>query len=57
MQETLKEGTVAVDRATDGKTVIHAEEIKYCVFALLNLGLPKAVSREVLKTPSSRQRD
>jgi two-component system OmpR family response regulator len=49
MQQALKDAAYAVDWVTDGETAIHAAENECYELALLDLGLPKAGGREVLR--------
>jgi len=49
MQQALKDAAYAVDWVTDGETAIHAAENESYELALLDLGLPKADGREVLR--------
>jgi two-component system OmpR family response regulator len=49
MQQALKDAAYAVDWVTDGETAIHAAENEFYELALLDLGLPKADGREVLR--------
>ena len=49
MQQALKDAAYAVDWVTDGETAIHAAENEAYELALLDLGLPKADGREVLR--------
>ena len=49
MQQALKDAAYAVDWVTDGETAIHAAENESYVLALLDLGLPKADGRDVLR--------
>jgi len=49
MQQALKDSAYAVDWVTDGETAIHAAENESYELALLDLGLPKADGREVLR--------
>ena len=49
MQQALKDAAYAVDWVTDGATAIHAAESEAYELALLDLGLPKADGREVLR--------
>jgi two-component system OmpR family response regulator len=49
MQEALKDAAYAVDWVTDGKTAVHAAQNEFYELALLDLGLPKADGREVLR--------
>jgi two-component system, OmpR family, response regulator len=49
MQQALKDAAYAVDWVTDGETAIHAAETESYEMALLDLGLPKADGREVLR--------
>jgi two-component system, OmpR family, response regulator len=49
MQQALKDAAYAVDWVTDGKTALHAVENESYELALLDLGLPKADGREVLR--------
>jgi two-component system OmpR family response regulator len=49
MQQALKDAAYAVDWVTDGATAIHAAENESYELALLDLGLPKADGREVLR--------
>jgi two-component system OmpR family response regulator len=49
MQEALKDAAYAVDWVTDGETAVHAAQNEYYELALLDLGLPKADGREVLR--------
>jgi DNA-binding response OmpR family regulator len=49
MQQALKDAAYAVDWVTDGETAIHAAESESYELALLDLGLPKADGREVLR--------
>src|SRR5690242_20596153 len=49
MQQALKDAAYAVDWVTDGETAIHAAENESYELALLDLGLPKADGRDVLR--------
>jgi two-component system, OmpR family, response regulator len=49
MQQALKDAAYAVDWVTDGETAIHAAQTESYELALLDLGLPKADGREVLR--------
>jgi two-component system OmpR family response regulator len=49
MQQALKDAAYAVDWVTDGETAIHAAENEFYELALLDLKLPKADGREVLR--------
>ena len=49
MQQALKDAAYAVDWVTDGETAIQAAENESYELALLDLGLPKADGREVLR--------
>jgi two-component system, OmpR family, response regulator len=49
MQQALKDAAYAVDWVTDGETAIHAAQNESYELALLDLGLPKADGREVLR--------
>jgi two-component system OmpR family response regulator len=49
MQQALKDAAYAVDWVTDGETAIHAAENESYELALLDLGLPKADGRVVLR--------
>lgn len=49
MQQALKDAAYAVDWVTDGETAIHAAENESYELVLLDLGLPKADGREVLR--------
>jgi two-component system, OmpR family, response regulator len=49
MQQALKDAAYAVDWVTDGETALHAVENESYELALLDLGLPKADGREVLR--------
>ena len=49
MQQALKDAAYAVDWVTDGETALHAAENESYELALLDLGLPKAGGREVLR--------
>ena len=49
MQQALKDAAYAVDWVTDGETAVHAAENESYELALLDLGLPKADGREVLR--------
>jgi two-component system, OmpR family, response regulator len=49
MQQALKDAAYAVDWVTDGETALHAAENESYELALLDLGLPKADGREVLR--------
>jgi two-component system OmpR family response regulator len=49
MQQALKDAAYAVDWVTDGETAVHAAENESYGLALLDLGLPKADGREVLR--------
>jgi len=49
MQQALKDAAYAVDWVTDGETAIHAAKNESYELALLDLGLPKADGREVLR--------
>ncbi|MFN4924716.1 MULTISPECIES: response regulator transcription factor [Bradyrhizobium] len=57
MQQALKDAAYAVDWVADGETAIHAAENERYDLVLLDLGLPKADGREVLRrlrTPGRR---
>jgi two-component system OmpR family response regulator len=47
--QALRDAAYAVDWVTDGETAIHAAENEAYEVALLDLGLPKADGREVLR--------
>lgn len=47
--QALRDAAYAVDWVTDGETAIHAAENETYEVALLDLGLPKADGREVLR--------
>jgi two-component system, OmpR family, response regulator len=47
--QALKDAAYAVDWVTDGLTAIHAAETETYELALLDLGLPKADGRDVLR--------
>lgn len=49
VQQALRDAAYAVDWVTDGETAIHAAENEAYEVALLDLGLPKADGREVLR--------
>jgi len=49
MQQALKDAAYAVDWVTDGEIAIYAAENESYELALLDLGLPKADGREVLR--------
>jgi two-component system OmpR family response regulator len=49
MQLALKDAAYAVDWVTNGETAVHAAENESYELALLDLGLPKADGREVLR--------
>ncbi|WP_426436596.1 response regulator transcription factor [Bradyrhizobium genosp. P] len=49
VQQALRDAAYAVDWVTDGETAIHAAESEAYELALLDLGLPKADGREVLR--------
>jgi len=49
VQQALKDAAYAVDWVTDGETAIHAAESETYEVALLDLGLPKADGRDVLR--------
>ena len=49
VQQALKDAAYAVDWVTDGETAIHAAESEAYEVALLDLGLPKADGRDVLR--------
>ena len=49
VEQALKDAAYAVDWVTDGETAIHAAENESYELALLDLGLPKADGREVLR--------
>ena len=49
MLQALKDAAYAVDWVADGETAIHAAETESYELALLDLGLPKADGREVLR--------
>ena len=49
VQEALKDAAYAVDWVTDGETAIHVAESEAYELALLDLGLPKADGRDVLR--------
>jgi two-component system OmpR family response regulator len=57
MQQALKDAAYAVDWVTDGETAVQAAQNESYELALLDLGLPKADGREVLRrlrTPGRR---
>jgi two-component system OmpR family response regulator len=49
VEQALKDAAYAVDWVTDGETAIHAAENEAYEVALLDLGLPRADGREVLR--------
>jgi two-component system OmpR family response regulator len=49
VEQALKDAAYAVDWVTDGATAIHAAENEAYELALLDLGLPKADGRDVLR--------
>ena len=49
VQQALRDAAYAVDWVTDGETAIHAAESEAYELVLLDLGLPKADGREVLR--------
>ena len=49
VQQALRDAAYAVDWVTDGETAIHAAENEGYELVLLDLGLPKADGREVLR--------
>ena len=49
VQQALKDAAYAVDWVTDGEAAIHAAESETYELALLDLGLPKADGRDVLR--------
>ena len=49
VQQALKDAAYAVDWVTDGETAIHVAESEAYELALLDLGLPKADGRDVLR--------
>ena len=49
VQQALKDAAYAVDWVTDGETAIHAAESETYELVLLDLGLPKADGRDVLR--------
>src|ERR1700686_1743608 len=49
VEQALRDAAYAVDWVTDGETAIHAAENEAYEVALLDLGLPKADGREVLR--------
>jgi two-component system OmpR family response regulator len=49
MQQALKDAAYAVDWVTDGETAVQAAQNESYELALLDLGLPKADGREVLR--------
>ena len=49
VEQALKDAAYAVDWVTDGETAIHAAENEAYEVALLDLGLPMADGREVLR--------
>jgi two-component system OmpR family response regulator len=49
IQQALKDAAYAVDWVTDGETAIHVAESEAYELALLDLGLPKADGRDVLR--------
>lgn len=49
LQQALKDAAYAVDWVTDSETAIHAAESEAYELALLDLGLPKADGRDVLR--------
>ena len=49
VQQALKDAAYAVDWVTNGETAIHVAESEVYELALLDLGLPKADGRDVLR--------
>jgi two-component system, OmpR family, response regulator len=49
VEQALKDAAYAVDWVTDGETAIHAAQTETYELALLDLGLPAADGREVLR--------
>ncbi|MGH6779501.1 MAG: response regulator [Bradyrhizobium sp.] len=49
VQQALRDAAYAVDWVTDGETAIHAAESEAYELVLLDLGLPKADGRDVLR--------
>ena len=49
IEQALKDAAYAVDWVTDGETAVHAAENEFYELGLLDLGLPKADGREVLR--------
>ena len=49
VQQALRDAAYAVDWVTDGETAIHVAESEAYELALLDLGLPKADGRDVLR--------
>ena len=49
VQQALKDAAYAVDWVTDGETAIHVAESEAYELVLLDLGLPKADGRDVLR--------
>src|SRR5260370_7829948 len=49
VEQALRDAAYAVDWVTDGETAIHAAENEAYEVALLDLGLPVADGREVLR--------
>ncbi|MBW5435319.1 response regulator transcription factor [Bradyrhizobium canariense] len=49
IEQALKDAAYAVDWVTDGETAVHAAENESYELGLLDLGLPKADGREVLR--------
>ena len=49
IQQALKDAAYAVDWVTDGETATHVAASEACELALLDLGLPKADGRDVLR--------
>ena len=49
VQQALRDAAYAVDWVTDGEAAVHAAESETYELILLDLGLPKADGREVLR--------
>ena len=56
VEQALRDAAYAVDWVTDGETAIHAVENEAYEVALLDLGLPLADGREVLRRLRGRGR-
>ena len=49
IQQALRDAAYAVDWVTDGEAAVHAAESEAYELVLLDLGLPKADGRDVLR--------